>query len=1363
MAESVAVTQLLSTYVPMDRRHALAAGTTLPAETRGTALFADISGFTPLAEALAQALGPRRGAEELLRTLNRICDVLVGAVHRYRGSVIGFAGDAVTCWFDETSCAAPAALRAATCAMEMQQEMEQFSDTPSPIALKVAMASGPARRFLVGDRDRGYVDIVAGKTIDRMAAAEHCAGRGETVADAATVAELGDGVHVAEWRDAGAEGAPERFALLGKLAARAPRCDWEPLAPGALTAEQVRPWVLPAVYERLQTGLGEFLAELRPAVALFLRFVGIDFESDPEAGEKLGAFIQRTQQIVGRYEGVVLQVTVGDKGAYFYANFGAPVAHEDDAYRAVQAGLLLREAAAEMGTLAPVQIGISQGMTRTGAYGGTAQRTYGVQGDEVNLAARLMTQAAPGELLISGRVHKALPPEFSCEPRMPVRPKGKTEPVPVFAVVAITRQRAMRLQEPVFALPMVGRTAELALLEERLALALDGHGQVVGITGEAGIGKTRLAAEVIRLARRAGFTGYGGACQADGVNTSYLAWKPVWQAFFDIDPAAPLRRQLRHLEMELTDRAPERVEAMPLLSAVLDVPLPDNDLTRALEPRFRKSALEALLLDCLGSSAREAAEEGTGLLLVLEDLHWLDSASADLLALVARAIADLPVLLVLAYRQSEDAESPAAGCEGLPYFTCMRLGELRAVDVEQMIRAKLAQLYPEGQGSVLPTLIARLGARVQGNPFYLEELLNYLHDRGFDPRDPGTLEALELPDSLQRLVLARIDRLTTHQQLTLKVASVLGRLFWLSHLHGYYPALGDTPELKADMAVLARLDVAPLDARAASAGADAELAYLFRHIVTHEVAYETLPRATRAFLHGQYGRYLEAQSTGEIDRHLDELAYHYDHSENLPKRREYLRRAGVAAAARFANVEAIDYLGRALALAPADDREERYALLLARAQVYNLQGAREAQARDLEELRSLAALLGDPLREARVALEWSDYHLRTSDLPGSIAAAQTALERVRQAGEQGLPGSGAEPSEPARIASQANFFWGAALAYQGEFGEARVRHEEALALARSAGLRPEEARSLHGITFDLGEQGDIAQAIPFEEAALPIYREVGDKAGESGCLDFLGYLHVAMANYEAGGAYLEQGLRLARQIGFRLREINVLYHLGIQHHLMGDYAAAKADLEKCLAWDRETGDQRSAANRLKNICRSDRGLGQPAAACEHCREALAIYQSVGDRSGEASAWEYMAKALVDLGRLPEAAEASGRALAMLREHGAGVLATLGPLADLARIRLALGDTAQARGYADEILAYLDGGGSLESMEDPIPVYLACYHVLHAAADPRARELLGAGHELLQRRAARITDEAQRRSFLENVRAHRELVEAWAAG
>ncbi|MCE7861729.1 MAG: hypothetical protein DYG86_18330, partial [Chloroflexi bacterium CFX2] len=195
-----------------------------------------------------------------------------------------------------------------------------------------------------------------------------------------------------------------------------------------------------------------------------------------------------------------------------------------------------------------------------------------------------MSISQQSEILVSSHIYKAVNEYFTFEARPAVMVKGKSKPIPLYQLMGEARRRAVRLQEPNYSLPMVGRQAELKNIEEKLDLAKKGKSQVIGIVAEAGLGKSRLVAEVIRSARRKGFAGFGGACQSDGLTSPYLAWKTIWTALFNIDPDAPLKKQVRILEGKLKEHNSDRVEALPLLGPILNLDIPDNDFTRNLEP-----------------------------------------------------------------------------------------------------------------------------------------------------------------------------------------------------------------------------------------------------------------------------------------------------------------------------------------------------------------------------------------------------------------------------------------------------------------------------------------------------------------------------------------------------------------------------------------------------------------------------------------------------------------------------------------------------------------------------------------------------------------------------------------------------------
>ncbi len=1206
--------ELQAVYIPMDRRQAIAAGVALPEMTTGAALFVDISGFTPLTEALAQSLGPQRGAEELTRHLNRVYDALIAELDRFGGSVIGFSGDAITCWLDGDS-----GLRATACAVAMQEAMRPFLSVPLPntgtisLAVKATVAVGSAHRFLIGDPDLQVIDVISGTTLYRLAEAEHHAEKGEVLLDAAAVAAVGDAVTFKAWReghqsDNPDEGEPARFGVVAGLRHPIEPRPWPPLPADALSEAQVRPWLLPAVCERLRTGGGEFLAELRPAVSLFLRFGGLDYDNDPAVRDKLDHFIRRVQQVLVRYAATLLQIVVGDKGSYLYIAFGAPHAHEDDAARALSAALDLRALAASLDYLTPIQIGIALGRMRTGAYGGVTRRTYGVMGDSANVAARLMQAAKSGQILVTDAVQAAAGAGFAWEDLPAIRVKGKSLPIPIASLIGRRRKSAVGAQGSGYVLPMVGRVAEMALIEDRLASASGGHGQIVSVVGEAGMGKSRLAAEVVRRASALGFTSFMGECESYGTHSSYLVWQAIWRGLLGVDVNATEEtpgedgndapevvtnatlRQIEQLETTLRQIDPNLVPRLPLLGLLLNLPIPDNDLTRTFDAKLRKTSLEALLVDCLRGLAT-----GAPLLIILENTHWIDTLSQDLLDALGQALIDLPVFLMLTFRPPSVAQEQTPRLSRLPVVTQITLDEFSRAEAAQFMALRIgyrkrgeaaASAHMDEPPAALLELILE---RADGNPFYIEELLNYIEAQGIALDDAQSLTQLDLPSSLHSLILSRIDQLSESQQITLKVASVIGRLFGIRLLWGVHPNLGDQERVQRDLETLARLDLMALDR------AEPETAYFFKHVVTQEVAYQSLPYATRAMLHGQLGRFVEDTFNETLDVYLDLLAFHYTRSNNIKKQREYLLKAGRAAQARYANSAAIDYYQQAL---PLLNHSEKVGVLLSLGQVFELLGnwrnAHDLYAQALE----LAAGMEDLQTQA-----WCQ--VRLGENCRKQARFGEALEWLTAA-QRGFEGLGDQDG-----LGQALHYLGTLADQQGDYASAQAHYVHSLTLRREVGDQPRVASLLSNLAIVARRQGNLLDARRLHEESLSIRRSFGDRWAIGVSLNNLGNVLLDLGSYDEAVPCFEEALTLMRQVGDRWTIANFLNNLGNAARAQADYARAQALYRESLLIYRGFGDKWALAYLLEDIGSLLALEGKPYRALRLVGAATALRATIG--------------------------------------------------------------------------------------------------------------------------------------------------------
>lgn len=1139
-------------YIPMDRRHALATGRQLPDRAHGAALFADISGFTPLTEALVRELGPQRGAEELTRYLNLVYDAVIDELHRFGGSVIAFAGDAITCWLEGDD-----GRRATACALAMQRAMQPFAAIVTPagstvaLAMKAAVAAGPARRFLIGDPTRRVIDAVAGVTLVHLANAEHLAKRGETVVDGAILTHLSDLLVIGEVRQDEQTGRP--IGVVTGLRAPVADAAWPTLPADAVTEEQMRVWLLPQVYERLRHGLGNFLAELRPTVACFLRFAGIDYDDDDEAGQKLDAYIRWVQEIVARYEGTLIDLNIGDKGSYLYINFGAPLAHEDNADRAAAAALALRAGPA-LAYIAPVQIGISQGRMRAGAYGGTNHRTYGVLGDEVNMAARLMMAAKPGQILVSAAAQRSLSPSFTLESLPPIRVKGKSEPAVIFALVSTQQVQGLSTTVTAYTLPMIGRQQEFGRVTTQLAMARQGQGQLISVIGEAGLGKSRLVAEVVAWATGQGFGIYGGECESYGVNSSYLVWHSIWRGLFALEPTWPPAQQLAELGERLRRISRMLPSRLPLLGVLLNLEIPETAVTQSLDAKLRKTLLETMLVECLRAAAQQRP-----LLIVLEACQWLDPLSLDLLEVLAQAVTDLPVVLLLTDRSESERLHNAAFRTQVAH-TILPLAPFTAEEAAQFVHAKLTNLI--GDATTVPAhFTARIIHQAEGNPFYIEELINYLHYRNVDFRDSSALDQVELPDSLQRLVLSHVDQLSESQKITIKVASVIGRIFRAAWLYGVYPELGDASRIQYDLEVLYQQEWVQHEA------GQAELVYLFRQVITQSVTYESLPHALKAVLHQQIGEFIEQHYTSALDQYLDLLAYHYDRSNDEQKRRYYLRRAGETAQANYANTVAIDYFTRLL---PLLAEEEQPPVLLALGKVFDTVGDYEAANSHFQSALAQATAQQklDIVAQSQLALgELRRKQSQYDEASLYFTQAQTIAERVH---------------DEANVA-KALVCAGSLALYRGDYNAAHESYTAGLAIRRRLDDQSQVANTLSDLAITVANQGDLAESGRLFAESLAIRRALGNQWGVANSLNNLGELALMQELYPEAHGHLEEAVTIYRTIGDKWNLANAILTLGNVLRAQGDYPAAYPLYQESLQIYRDLGDRRSLAYLLESI------------------------------------------------------------------------------------------------------------------------------------------------------------------------------------
>jgi predicted ATPase/class 3 adenylate cyclase len=1177
---------IIDAYIPMDRRIALARGESLPDRTSGAVLFADISGFTRFNHAIYQELGSQLGAEELTQQVNRVYGELIGEVHRYGGSVISFGGDAITCWFNKDN-----GRRATACALDMQAVMKELGTVSTPtgkqfeLGIKVSVTAGNARRFLVGQPNIQRIEVLAGEILDRMAAAEKQLKSGDVVVGSEVMGRLGNQAIVQEWRK---DQNDEHYAVVEVLTERIPDQPWASVPD--LNPEVAREWLLPPVSQRLLRGEGEYIAELRSAVAAFIKFEGLDYDDDESAGDKLDAYIGWVQRILTRYEGFLMQVNIGDKGSYYFAAFGARVAHEDDVDRALGASLELMTPPDELNFILNTRVGITRGLVRVGAYGAPNRRTYGVQGSDVNIAAKFMEHASPGQILTSNRIKQEAGTQYEFEALEPIHIKDFDEP---FSIYLLTNKLVERttdiLGRSIY--PIVGREVEKSKIVRGLHVLLKGQNTTVVIEGDAGIGKSRLVEYAIQKAIQSNIQVLVGAGDDIRKSSLYYAWQPIFSRLLNMngkfgEPDSTARKERRaQIMTHLDNLSPDLSSIAPLLNEVLPLDIPENDLTRQMTGEVRASNIRELLVGLLSAEAKS-----TPYLLVIEDAHWLDSASWKMVQTVHQEVH--PLFLIIAHRPLPDP-IPSE------YTELMQSDHVHHLVLDLFTQSDVNDFICDIlEVKKLPQPVFDLVyEKAEGNPLFSEELIYSLRDAGLikvidDEGQISTsatnLMALDFPDTSQDIIRSRIDRLKAQEQLALKVASVIGRTFIYHILHDIHPVEIDKSYLNEYLDNFERLALTQL------ISTEPALEYRFKHIIIQEVAYNLMLYTQRRDLHQAIAEWYETNHAEDLAQVYPLLAHHWNNTENASKAVEFLEKAGKQAVRNFANREAVIFLDGALrrvdesGLRIDENQRAEWELLIGEAYVnlaQYIQGRQHIEA-GLElskqpipsgRLKQYTGVLGQVLTQVLHRLYPNSMIGRKEDQRDILLAASRACERL---------------SEVYYMANET------ALSLYSAF--------RTLNLAEMAGPSPELARGYATVGAMIGFIPIHRMANTYLQRALRTVEQTDDLNAQAWVEIVVAFYYAGVGNWDAAIQLLEHVVEISERLGDQRRREDGLGILFAINYFQGNFQSSASIAEDLITISRRRGAVHSLAFGLQGKAYARLHQGQFDETMEHLHELQSL-------------------------------------------------------------------------------------------------------------------------------------------------------------
>ncbi|MFN8413483.1 MAG: adenylate/guanylate cyclase domain-containing protein [Anaerolineales bacterium] len=1106
-------------------------------------LFVDISGFTALTEKFA-ALGPS-GAEDISAILNNFYGKWIDIIKSYGGDIIKFAGDGLlVIWQYENL--EKASLLAAQTAVEASKELENFQVGDRTLSTRIALGAGQIALTGLGGVFNRWEMVITGDALDQIGKAQKNLRPGQIMVSGAAWQYLKSHATGVSTQD--------ENMLLTRINSQVPKEAVRSFHLKENSIPALRSYIPGAIARRIDAGQSDWLAELRRITSLFINIPEMTRGTDPEIAQKLAQILQSS---IYRYEGSVNKIAVDEKGVSLLAAFGLPpFSHEDDPLRGVLAAQDIKKSISELGYTS--FIGIATGRIFCGVIGNDNRREYTINGDAVNLAARLMYAAGNGLVVADGEGASILCDQVTYEAAKsrvdftaidPISIRGKSQPVPAF----VPKTRHTKGTGQVSLTDMIGRETERFALAEALRALITKESRVVVIEGEAGLGKSRLVDEIFRQADAMHINILLGLSEAIEQNTPYHVWKDISTRIFNLKDLDSISEQKHSFEKMLEENA-ELKEYAPLLSAVLPFVIPDNESTKDISGDARAGVMQQLIINRLNQIAEE-----TPTVLIVEDVHWLDASSWSLLNLVSQKVS--PLLIVLTNRpMGNNPPFEYTQLRSKPNTRFLDLIPLGDVDIETLLcqRLNVEKLPNE--------LIRFIKNKAEGHPFYSEELAYALRDGGFIEiknnecritSNAGNLDDLNLPGSLEGVITSRIDKMQPEHQLTLKVASVIGRVFAVQELSAIYPIKTELAALPEYLSNLEKQELTILDTP------DPEASYLFKHIITQEVAYNLLLFSQRRSLHRAIAEWYEGSFMRDLVTYYPVLAHHWKQADVPQKAIEYLEKAGEMAYRNGAYKEAIQFFTQTIEKAEALKGETLP--IVKRASWYRFMGEAQMGLGQMEEARI-------SFRKAASILKRPDAVTPLTMITGALR--QYFIQSLHRRFPNYFIGRLSNKDEELQEAAQ-NFTHLAYIDYIKLDTLAMVYHVlRGLNLSERGGsMSPARVWALGSNSAILGFIPNHTLAQHYAEKALKASAQVDDLRSQLWSYLAVGSYQLGVAQWdEARSALLKANENASRAYDNGLEGNTEILLGGLEYYRGGDFEASQKHYNNLLKQSNRTGN-----------------------------------------------------------------------------------------------------------------------------------------------------------------------------------------------
>jgi class 3 adenylate cyclase len=1235
----------LASYLPRYQRRLIAEGRR-PGEdvfaerSHAAILMVDISGFTALTERLAKR--GAAGAEQLSGILKRHFGRIVEIAESHGGDIVAFAGDsAIAMWPGEESRLTSNLILAVQAALKMQSELDGAEPHPGiTLRQRAGVACGTLHIMELGGVGGRWQFVVTGEPLVDAASAQLVAKSGEVVVSPAAWGLVKD---LAVATDSGAPdtgNGPVRVTAVREDSSVSPFCGLAQPFDEEIFLSAFEAYVARVLIDRLQSGQEDWIAEFRNLTMLF-----VNLGKNPPGSSSEIASLHQTigcvQEVLERFEGTFYQLLMDDKGVTAICGFGLPpLAHENDARRAIEAAIELRQRLNARNI--PTSVGVATGTVFCGIYGSDTRRQYTVLGSAVNLAARLMQAAKDSLWCDEATCQAASAPSLQFESKGEVALKGRSLPVAVFAP-GLRSDSAAEVSHGRMQVP-IGREAELDVLAHALdRLASRSGGGCILVEGEAGSGKSCLLSHFARQVEQLGRDGNQIACSsavADPIQqlTPYHVWRAIFRDVLELS-GAPVQEQHNRVLAAL-EGDENLVPFAPLLNVILSLDFPETAATAALEGQARAQNTEQLLLGILKHAARRSP-----FVVILEDAHCFDASSLRLARLMLEQIPEIE--LVLSSRPQPETPAPEfTELIALPVTRRLVLDALKPEYALQMVCRSL------GVSGLPPEVERVIEARAAGNPLFSEQLAYALRDYGLIAIGDGqcritdsvpgasldaALTGMRFPSTVEGVVTSRLDRTTPEEQLIVKIASVIGQSFRLELLTSLYPVEDCLPDIPGHLERLEKLDLVK------RSGTDGSL-YAFSHAVVHDAAYNSVPFARRRQLHRSVAEWYEREFASNLAPHLALLAHHWTQAESWEKAVYYCSEAGKQSLHNHANPEAAHLFSEALRLdeSAANGGRPR---------------ARARHRGEWELLLGTAYVNWSKYVEGRAHLERGLSLLRQK-VP--LHAAGTAVALLKEAAVQFLHRLMPRWLRPCydearreRLLDFSRAFEALTEIYYLQDEPLRCLHAvfRSLNLAEAAGPSPELVRGYSSVASLLGFMTMHRVAKFYFDLSARVSKGIADPASKAwAALGRAVYL-TGVGKWEAAATLLEQSIVVSDSLGNRRRGDDARIILTLVQLYQAKFSASLHSAELLYKSAKERLDIRIQAEALHGKAWSLLLLGRPR-ELPACMQELDLLRSAQMKIG---GWHrkqdvYSLYALLEAsnGEFARAYEHAGKALAASR-------------------------------------------------------------------------------------------------------------------